>query len=456
PSAGRAPYDTFRGRVMFPITDRRGRVVAFGGRIIGDGQPKYLNSPETPIFHKRRTLFGFATARRPALEAGEIVVVEGYMDVIAMHRAGVPHAVAPLGTALTEEQLHELWRVTSEPTVCFDGDNAGQKAARRAADVALPLLKPGQSLKFCILPPGQDPDDLLSSGGSSAVKETLAATEPLVNIVWHDETDGRDFTTPERQAGLKRALRDRVRRIEDRTVQEQYRIYFDSVFAEHFGGAVGTGGMRSGAQAGDFKEARVDGFGHGYNDGFADGRGGRYRRNQRQQSYANRGVLAGAGIKSGTSALRTKIEAAFLATALNQTAIALRDAEQIALAELQDPHLNQLRACLLDVLANHGELDSRTLCGQLSEYGVDETISRVLSDETYVHAGFAKPGADIDSVETGWQELLNRLALEPEAANDRKAEGDVVADDLTDESWERLKAKLMVDDEGTASGSSFE
>ena len=444
PAAGRAPYDAFRGRVMFPITDRRGRVIAFGGRTMGDGQPKYLNSSETPIFHKRQTLFGFATARRAALEAGELVVVEGYMDVIALHRAGIAHAVAPLGTALTEEQLSELWRTVAEPTVCFDGDAAGQKAARRAAEVALPLLKPAQSLKFCVLPPGQDPDDLLKSGGAEAVRAALAKTRALSDVVWEAELDGRDLSTPERRAGFKQAIRERVLQIADRTVQEQYRRHFDDLLAEVFGGAARReGGSRTGAKS-DYRDGRVDGYGHGYNDGFADGRGGRYRRAARQASFAGRGGLVGAGVRSGTAALRRKAEAALLATAINHPALAIREAEALAQAEIHDPPLNQLRACLLDVLATQEELDSRGLRRQLSHYGVGTLIDEILTEETYIHARFAKPGADLDSAEAGFSELLDRMALRPGADQERRADGEAVADDLTEENWERLQAKLVV------------
>ena len=152
------PYDRFRGRVIFPITDRRGRVIAFGARILGEGTPKYLNSPDTPLFNKGRVLYGMATARRAAHDKGRVIVTEGYMDVIALAKAGFVESVAPLGTALTESQLHELWRMAPEPLLCFDGDNAGQRAAWRAAERALPLLEPGRSLRFVMLPRGEDPD----------------------------------------------------------------------------------------------------------------------------------------------------------------------------------------------------------------------------------------------------------------------------------------------------------
>src|SRR5437588_2650967 len=164
------PYDRFRDRVMFPITDLRARVVAFGGRALEkDAQAKYLNSPETPLFHKGGTLYNIATARAAAHKGAPVIAVEGYVDVIAMVGAGFEATVAPLGTALTADQLGLLWRMADEPTLCFDGDAAGRRAAYRAADVALPLLRPGKSLRFASLPEGSDPDDLARSGGREAI-----------------------------------------------------------------------------------------------------------------------------------------------------------------------------------------------------------------------------------------------------------------------------------------------
>ena len=177
---GRADRDFFFGRVMFPITDRRNHVIGFGARSLGEAQPKYLNSPESPVFRKRRTLFNLAGARKPARDAERVVVAEGYMDVIALVQAGIKHAVAPLGTALSAEQLQELWRLAAEPVLCLDGDRAGRAAAVRAAAGALPLLKPGQSLAFVFLPEGDDPDSPAPGrAGAGALRERLAAAAPL-------------------------------------------------------------------------------------------------------------------------------------------------------------------------------------------------------------------------------------------------------------------------------------
>ena len=217
------PFDRFRNRIMFPISDRAGRVIAFGGRALdADAPAKYLNSPETPLFHKGATLYNLHNARKAAHESGTAIAVEGYIDVIALDSAGIRHAVAPLGTALTSEQCNLLWRMAEEPVLCFDGDKAGLKAAFRAIDTALPLIGPGRSLRFALLPDGMDPDELLRAGGRTAVVQALAATTPLVDILWMRETSGIVLDTPERRAGLERRLRDVAGQIADETLRRHY------------------------------------------------------------------------------------------------------------------------------------------------------------------------------------------------------------------------------------------
>ena len=219
---GREPYDRFRGRVMFTINDRRGRAIAFGGRVMGAGEPKYLNSPETPLFHKCANLYCLDRARAAATKDQPVIVAEGYMDVIALHGAGFAGAVAPLGTALTEGQLGELWKLADEPCLCFDGDNAGRRAAQRAADRALPLLRPGKSLRFLALPAGEDPDSLVRAHGTDAIRRVLALARPLADLVWEMETEGRPIDTPERQASLQSAVQQRVEQIADPIVRRYY------------------------------------------------------------------------------------------------------------------------------------------------------------------------------------------------------------------------------------------
>ncbi|HKP34443.1 MAG TPA: DNA primase [Sphingomicrobium sp.] len=203
---GKETYDRFRGRLMIPIRDPRGRVIGFGGRILGEGEPKYLSSPQTVLFDKGRTLYNLDRAGPASRTAKRLIVVEGYMDVIALDRAGIAEVVAPNGTALTEGQLERLWRLDPSPILCFDGDNAGRKAAIRAATRALPLLRPDRTLRFVELPAGQDPDDVIRNGGREAFEELLARPEPLDARLWRHELEAEALGTPEAWASLKQRL----------------------------------------------------------------------------------------------------------------------------------------------------------------------------------------------------------------------------------------------------------
>lgn len=231
------PYDRFRGRVMIPIQDQRGRVIAFGGRILDKGEPKYLNSPDTPLFDKGRTLFNIERASAASRKANRVIAVEGYMDVIALAKAGIDEAVAANGTALTEAQLERMWRMTEIPLLCFDGDKAGQKAAVRAAQRALPMIAPGRTLRFALLPGGQDPDDLVKSGGVRAVEKVLEEAISLDELLWRAEFEALPLTTPEARAGLRKRLGDLAASIQDRDVRELYQTEFRRRFDEQFGGA---------------------------------------------------------------------------------------------------------------------------------------------------------------------------------------------------------------------------
>ena len=237
---GKDPWDRFRNRIMFPIHDARGRLIAFGGRALGkDQKAKYLNSPETPIFQKGQVLYNYPFARK-ALAAPNnprrgLIVCEGYMDVIAMVRAGFPEAVAPLGTALTESQLELLWRAGESPILCFDGDKAGLRAAFRSVERALPLLKPGRTLWFALLPDGQDPDDLIQAKGPPAMQSILDAAKPLVDMVWRAELQKIDIRTPEDRAGLKDRLMQATFQIGHDGVAKEYRNELLARFDKQFG-----------------------------------------------------------------------------------------------------------------------------------------------------------------------------------------------------------------------------
>jgi DNA primase len=235
PEDERQPYDRFRGRLTFPIRDRRGRVIAFSARIVGAGEPKYLNSPDTPLFDKGRTLFNIDRAAAASRAAKRLLVVEGQMDVIALDQAGFEETVASLGTALTEYQLEILWRLIDVPMLCFDGDAAGQRAAAKAALRALPLVKPDKTLAFALLPPGEDPDDVVRGGGAPAFNAVLERPKALARIIYENELSQRDVITPEGRAGLRDKLDDLARSCSTNSLQEQYRKTFRDQFYEDFG-----------------------------------------------------------------------------------------------------------------------------------------------------------------------------------------------------------------------------
>lgn len=223
PDNNSKPYDRFRGRIMFPIRNTQGHCIAFGGRALDpNARAKYLNSPETPLFNKGRSLYNHAPARQASGQVDALIVTEGYMDVIALAQYGFDHVLAPLGTAITTDQLTLMWRVHHEPIIALDGDKAGFRAALRLIDIALPLLEVGKSLRFCILPEGLDPDDLLKSSGAQAMKNILSKAQPMVNLLWQRETDGKIFDSPERRANLDANLRSAILNIKDRSLRSHY------------------------------------------------------------------------------------------------------------------------------------------------------------------------------------------------------------------------------------------
>ncbi|MDQ6702852.1 MAG: DNA primase [Pseudomonadota bacterium] len=252
------PYDRFRDRIMFPIHDSGGRVIAFGGRALGPGAPaKYLNSAETALFHKGATLYNHHNARKTAHQSAQLIVVEGYVDVIAMISAGFDATVAPLGTALTPDQCELLWKMAEEPILCFDGDRAGRKAAYRAIDMALPLIGPGRSLGFALLPEGQDPDDLVRTSGREAIAQLLSRALPLADLIWVRETENRIFATPERRTGLERRLSEIAREIRDEALRRHYKAAFKERLFQLFrgGGYRPVSGAANATRAGGPKPA---------------------------------------------------------------------------------------------------------------------------------------------------------------------------------------------------------
>lgn len=235
PEDGAAPYDRFRGRIMFPIRDARGRAIAFGGRAMDpNARAKYLNSNETLLFDKGRSLYNIGPAREASGKTGQLIVAEGYMDVIALVEAGFAHAVAPLGTAITEDQLVLMWRIAPEPVIALDGDRAGVAAARRLIDLALPLLEPGRSLRFCLMPEGLDPDDLIKQQGKAAMQRLLNQSRPMVDLLWQRETEARNFDSPERRVALDQALKAAIGKIRDVSLRNHYAAAIRALRADLF------------------------------------------------------------------------------------------------------------------------------------------------------------------------------------------------------------------------------
>ncbi|MDG1999200.1 MAG: DNA primase [Amylibacter sp.] len=245
PDDGGTPFDRFRGRIIFPIRDPRGRCIAFGGRAMDpNARAKYLNSPETPLFDKGRSLYNHGPAREAAGKAQSLIVAEGYMDVIALAQAGFNHAVAPLGTAITENQLQLLWRMSPEPMIALDGDKAGIRAARRLIDLALPLMEAGKSLRFVIMPEGQDPDDVVKASGPQAIQDLLEQAQPMVKLLWAREVEGKVFDSPERRAALDANLRKTLQKIKDSSLRNHYTAAIKDMRAELFAPKHGQRGAR--------------------------------------------------------------------------------------------------------------------------------------------------------------------------------------------------------------------
>ncbi|KAA5607540.1 DNA primase [Roseospira marina] len=412
----RAPYDMFRDRVIFPIRDRKGRVVSFGGRVLGDGKPKYLNGPESPLFSKSRLLYGLFEARDAIRETGEAIVAEGYMDVIALAAAGFAQTVAPLGTALTESQIELLWSLAPEPVLCFDGDEAGQRAAHRALDRALPLLTPGRSLRFALLPPGQDPDDLLRGRGPGAMRAALDAALPMAELCWRVLRARNRVDTPERRAALERDIERTVEGIADRSVAQQYRAALRDRFWTEVRGA--RGGGRSGS-------------------------GGRRPGGKDRATVA----VPFAAVPTGALPARRLQEGLMLAVLLNHPELFDQVAERMGMLAFSDPGLSNLRADLLvacDARLQGGEpLDRDDILDHLRNAGHGAMLDHVLGPSVSLHAAFARPSATPESALRGWEDAVAqhcRTAI----LDDCRAAEEHLALEMTEEALDRLKALQAV------------
>ncbi len=405
---GREPYAFFRERVMFPVPDRRGRIVAFGGRVLPEGirspdrgdfkPPKYINSGDTPLFHKGRMLYGEPHARQAAADGQTVIVVEGYLDVIAACRGGFRGAVAPLGTALTEDQIMILWKIIPQdskiPVLCFDGDNAGRRAASRACERILPLLKPDHSAKIAFLPEGQDPDSLIRQKGPAAFQAVLDGAINLVDFVYLDLTEGKVFETPEARAGLSRALDETAGRIADRTVQHYYREAFRDTLRHAFAPKKPAYQNTSPRPSG----------GNGY-----AGNGGGGINNRGPRGFGQPVPQPITPLRRPSFNRNSLFSFAFLACLLNNPALFHDVEEDLGHIHFSENGLDRLRQAVLSTLSQNPELDAATLKNHLNGQGYGAELDRILSEQLYTHASFCRPSEDGSAVLAAWRDAWNAM-----------------------------------------------
>jgi len=361
---GRPMRDFFFNRVMFPISDGRGRLIAFGARALeADAKPKYINTGETPLFSKGTQLYNFATARAAALKAGTIILAEGYMDVIALVRAGFAHSVAPLGTAFTEDQLHLLWRSAPEPILAFDGDSAGLNAAHRAARLSLPHLKPDHSLRFAFLPVGEDPDSFIAAEGAGAMRALLEGAIPLSQLLWQAETEGKDLSTPERRAGLEQRLKEIVGQITDAKVAEYYRAGFQERVYESFKRRPAAPDARGLGPRGPVRTSR----------GFPQGA---FKPRPGTPDAVGASVQGSALARAGATQARHVVEMELGRLLAECPEIALLEGESLADLDLKDPSLDRLRRELLNLAASGSSLEKAGVQTHFTRKGMADLLAR--------------------------------------------------------------------------------
>ena len=415
PEEGRATYDRYRHRIIFPIGDARGRVIAFGGRALGDAKAKYINSPETVLYHKGHVLFGLSAARAAIREQGTALVAEGYMDVIALHAAGFTNAVAPLGTALTEDQMALLWRLAPEPILCLDGDAAGRRAAVAAAMRALPLLKPGLSLRFAQLPKGEDPDSLIQKHGPSAMTEVIVHALRLDELLWRKERRARRTDSPERQAGLWARLEALVREVKDQAIRDAYHRLFKARFDAEF---------------------RAE-----FRPKFSSGGGSRREREGARTGSAGMTARPGPGLLqsalargSGEAASR---EAFLTGVIVNHPELMERVSEAFAQLTFQDMALDRLRSTILKVFGEVEGLDTGALKSHLKRQGFGEFLDR-LAKGTGPMVPVMRGEAPLEEIERVWRDAL-ALHRRPILKSEIESAWTDFAEDSSDAARERVK-----------------
>jgi len=407
---GRDSFDFFRDRVMFPINDARGRAVAFGGRVMGDGQPKYLTSPETPVFHTGHILFALDKARKAILDQDQVIVCEGYMDVIALANAGIGNAVAPLGTAITETQVQALWRLTPEPVLCFDGDKAGRKAAARAAERVLPLLEPGYSLRFALLPEGRDPDDMVRAEGAEAMRALVTHAEPMIDVVWRIAIEGQPSDTPERRAALEARAMDLANTIQNQTL----RSYYQQAMKDRIWSLVRR------PQPGRPHQGRQN----------APWRGGGYGASPAGLPPNRRRAPVDPAVRQAHL---------LLAAVINHPALLDEVDEQLGEIAFPDSRLESVRRAILKHYSASAEIDHESLKSALHGDGLSEALGNVLKPDLYAMHKFIRPGADFGDVRAGWRHTF-RMFKEAEQRAERQTAVQALAHDPSEQTFEALKA----------------
>ena len=428
-------YDRFRDRVIFPILDAKGRVVSFGGRAMSADVPaKYLNGPETDLFSKSYVLYNERAAREAAREAGTVVAVEGYMDVIALAQAGIGHAVAPLGTALTDGQLARLWRAAPEPVLCFDGDEAGRRAMYRAIDVALPGLRAGRTVRFASLPERRDPDDLVREGGRGAFEAVIRGARPLAETLWLRETAGRVHDTPERRAGLERTFRDTLRRIEDADVRRHYEQDMRERVLAAFGTAAGAE-RRDGRGRGDRGQGGRGGGGRG-RDGWRDERASvRTGRVVASDSLTRSGLLG--RMAGGVDALSPR-EAILLAIAVNHPAVMLREFDVVAEIELASSPLRRMQSALLDTYSDGEPDDAAAVRAALRTRGHGDTLERIDRTVRALRVWPAEPDAAHDDAHDCFAQAMHMHQKHSELERELRELREAAEADLAEDSYDRM------------------
>ncbi|MDN2565486.1 DNA primase [Aquibium sp. A9E412] len=412
-------YDRFRDRVMFPIEDPRGRVIAFGGRAMSPDIPaKYINSNETELFHKGRVLYNHARARQAVARGATLVAVEGYMDVIALAQAGFASAVAPLGTALTETQLDMMWRAAGEPVLCFDGDQAGLRAAWRAADLALPLLQPGRSVRFALLPEGRDPDDLVREEGAEAFSAVLAEARPLADLIWSRETAGGVYDTPERRAALEARLKAVVGTIRDESLRRHYGQDMRERLHAFFGPVRSPRGEgRRPGPGGQGQPARG---------------GGPAGRLAVTDSLARSALVKAAG---GVMPLR---ETAILVTLVNHPGLLDEHFDAFERLHLTHGDLRRLHAAVLDVTAHQPGAGREALVGALAAAGLEAVWQRAEGQVRRSNLWSALADAALEDARESFLQALHLHQSAGSLHKELKAAELALASDPTEENYRHL------------------